>query len=269
MRYITRLLILLLLATSSLTKAQDSLIISNDIYRFADGVSYTYSQPLRWKQKNWITWAGLLAGTALITLADEPVKDLFDGAEGKFFERIERIGFHYGKPYSAFAFTGTFYLGGLILNNRWAKDTGIGLGATLLTSGLLQTFMKDAVGRARPGTEVGPYRFKPFSQDVGYHSFPSGHMSVAFGISLVMARRIHYIPVKIFFYSLAASTAISRLYSDAHWISDIAFGGALAWFCGETVLKRLSVNRNRARRNNRLSWQVTPYPGGLSLVCKL
>ncbi|MBT1702216.1 phosphatase PAP2 family protein [Fulvivirgaceae bacterium PWU20] len=262
-------MILVLLIAGKTAKAQDSLIISNDIYRFADGVAYTYTQPLRWKQKNWITLAGLLAGTALVTLADKPVQDFFDGAEGKFYERIERIGFHYGKPYSAFTFTGTFYIGGLILNNRWAKDTGIGLGATLLTSGLLQTFLKDAVGRARPGTDVGAYRFKPFSQDVGYHSFPSGHMSVAFGISLVMAKRITYIPVKIFFYSLAASTAISRLYSDAHWISDIAFGGAIAWFCGETALRRLSVNTSRPRRNNSVSWHVTPYPGGLSLTCKL
>ena len=66
---------------------------------------------------------------------------------------------------------------------------------------------------------------------------------------------------------VAGTTAVSRLYSDSHWISDIAFGGMLAWFCADTAMTRIQMNRFRGvrRESNTLVWKVYPYPGGLTL----
>jgi membrane-associated phospholipid phosphatase len=235
-----------------------------DAYRFVDGAIFTYSRPVHWKQKDWLIFGGVVAATAAVTLIDEPVKDLFAGMDNQFLDAVERVGYHYGKPYSAFTFTGGFYLYGLIFNNRWAKDTGIALGVTMLTTGFLQTTMKYAVGRSRPDVEAGPYTFKPFSSNAGYHAFPSGHFAVAFGISLVLAKRVDNIPLKVFLYSLSATSAISRIYNESHWMSDIVFGGAMSWFFSETIMKRLELTQGKNKK--KITWNAHPFPGGLRLT---
>lgn len=256
----------ILFAPVSSLSAQDSLHWS-DTYRFVDATIYTYSQPVRWKQKQWLTFSGIIAGTAALTLLDKPVRELFLENSGSLPQFIEETGYHYGKPYSAFTFTGGFYLVGVILNDRWAKDTGLNLGVTLLTSGLLQTLLKGIVGRARPGTEAGPYAFKsPSKGDAGYHSFPSGHSAVAFGISMVLARRIQSTPIRIFLYALAASTTLSRLHTDDHWFSDMAFGAALAWACDKAVSRRLSHNGRALSQFSRINWSVSPTLQGVGVV---
>lgn len=86
-----------------------------------------------------------------------------------------------------------------------------------------------------------------------------------------MARRVDNVPLKVVFYSLAGITAVSRMYSDSHWISDVGFGGMLAWFCADTAIERLQLNRMRPlqKRDNTFVWKVYPYPGGVTLRASL
>jgi membrane-associated phospholipid phosphatase len=238
-----------------------------DIVRGLDAVGTTFSSPARWKGKDWITLGGVIVGTAVVTLADEPVREIMLDAKTPFLHGFERVGFHYGKPYSAIAITGGFYLTGIILKDEWAKETGLMLASGLTTGSIMQTILKTAVGRARPATELGNYSAEPFSSKPAFHAFPSGHTSVALTISLVLARQVKSVPLKIVFYSLSALTATSRLYSDAHWISDITFGGAIGWFCADAAIKCISSNRYRSvvRKQKAFTVKVYPYPGGLSL----
>ena len=237
----------------------------SDLYKFGDGVIYSYSRPLHWKGNDLAKFAGLVGVTAAASLLDRPVKRLFENRNDNILNAIERTGYHFGKPYSAFIFTGGFYLFGLVTDNRWSKDTGILLGVTLLTSGVLQTLAKDAFGRARPDTGFDPYYFKPFSQDAGFHSFPSGHFAVAFGIAHIVANRTDSVPLKIVAYTLAGTTFVSRLYHDAHWFSDMIFGRALAYFFGNTAIKRFAIWEG-SREEKKVSWNLLPHPHGISIT---
>ncbi len=236
-----------------------------DTFRFVDGMVYTYTSPLRWKGKDWLKLGGVLAGTAALTLADQPIRNFWINQNSPFLDKVNTIGYHYGKPYTAFFFTGGFYLGGLIFKDDWARETGLMLGTALLSTGLMEMTLKPSIGRARPMTGESNYDLTFFNKQAAYHSFPSGHASMAFTISMVMARRVKSVPVKIFFYSLAASTVACRLYSDAHWISDIAFGGTIAWFCSDVALKRLTQNKFRPVGTRKFHWNVYPYPSGLTV----
>lgn len=238
-----------------------------DFLRFADASLYTWSGPLRWEGRDWIKLGGTIAGSALLALADQPIRDFWHQRSGPGWEAIETAGFHYGKPYAAFALTGGFYLSGIIFKNDWARETGLILGSAFLTSAAIQTLMKTAVGRARPGTNVGNGAFKPFSDLPDYHSFPSGHMQVALATALVLGRRVEHPALKVFFYAAAGSTFISRMHSDAHWISDLAFGGAISWFCADAVIKRMEYNKSNDpfQKRQRISWQLTPSVSGLAL----
>lgn len=258
------LLILILIPASLYAQPIDS-VRQSDSFRFVDGMFYTYGSPMRWKGKDWAKLGGVLAGTAVLTLVDNPVREFWLKQDSKVLDGINTVGYHYGKPYSAFLFTSGFYLGGLIFKDEWMRETGLILGTSLLSAGLMEMTLKPAIGRARPITGEGNYELTFFNKEAGFHSFPSGHASMAFTISMVMARRVHSVPVKVFFYSLAATTVACRLYSDAHWISDVAFGGTIAWFCSDVALKRLAENKFRQVGSRKFQWKVYPYPSGLTV----
>ena len=244
--------------------ATDS-VRQSDTFRFVDAMFYTYTSPTRWKGKDWAKLGGIIAGTAVLSLADDPIRNFWLGKKGEALDGINRIGYHYGKPYAGFALTGGFYAAGLIFKSEWARETALVLGTSLLSAGLMEMTLKPAIGRARPSTGEDNYTLTFFNPDAGFHSFPSGHASLAFTTSLVLARRVNNVPLKIVFYSMAATTVMCRLYSDAHWITDIGFAGAIAWFCSDVALKRLSENRFRPMNVRRFKWKVQPYPSGLTV----
>lgn len=261
------LLILCLLLPSCLSAQwQEEARLRPDILRFGDGVLYTFSAPGRWGGKDWIVLGGLVAGTTALTFLDEPVRGFWLEQDNRFMDGLGRIGYHFGKPYTAMSATAGFYVSGILFKSAWAKETGLILGTTLLTTGTLMGVLKNAAGRGRPAPGMDNLEFRPFTDAPAWHSFPSGHSAMGFGISVVLARRVESVPLKVTFYSLAGITAVSRMYSDSHWISDVGFGGMLAWFCADTALKRMQMNRFRTPgRPKVLVWNVYPYPGGVTL----
>lgn len=242
---------------------------TNDIIRFADGVVHTIIAPVRWKGNDWLKVGGVLAGSALVSLADKPVRSFWQDRDSKAWDAVQTAGFHYGKPYAAFIMTGGFYASGLIFKSEWAKETGIVLAAAYLTSGAIQTIMKTAIGRARPVAGEGPWKFKPGSPEGHYHSFPSGHIQIAMVSAMVLGQRVDNPYLKTALYATGGVTLVSRMYSDSHWISDMAFGAAISWFCTKAVLNRMDANRyNNPLKKNNIAWTFTPTMNGLGLTGK-
>jgi membrane-associated phospholipid phosphatase len=180
--------------------------------------------------------------TAAVSLIDQPVNQFWSNKNDPVLDAINEVGYAYGKRYSAFIFATGFYLTGLVIKDEWTKETGLILGTALLTSGLLQSTLKPLVGRARPENRSGSYDFHLL-----LHSFPSGHVVMAFTISFVLAERINNVPIRILFYALAASTAMCRLYSNNHWLSDVWFGASAAWFIGSVPIRDILQTRNQQK----------------------
>jgi membrane-associated phospholipid phosphatase len=68
-------------------------------------------------------------------------------------------------------------------------------------------------------------------------SFPSGHSTVAFAIATVVATSYNKtIWVPIVCYTLAGLTALSRVYQNDHWFSDVFVGSALGFAIGKTII---------------------------------
>jgi membrane-associated phospholipid phosphatase len=263
-----RIVVIVLLLLPSLAVAQyDSVKRRIDPLRFADAVVNTYTSPIRWKGNDWLKVGTIVGSTALLTLADNPVRNFWLQQSGSALDAVHDVGYHYGKPYCTFMISGSLYAAGFLFKNEWARETGLALTTALVTSGLLEMGLKPLIGRARPGRGEGNYRLDFMNDRVSFHSFPSGHASMAFTVSFVMAKSTKNIPLKVFFYSLAGATTVCRLYADAHWISDVAFGAVLAWFCSEAALKRLALNKFR-KPNKKTQWNLTPYPGGVTLRAK-
>ena len=163
--------------------------------------------------------------------------------------------------------SGVVYLTGLAVQSDDIRTTGRELLETLALAGVTSTALKIIVGRSRPFTGSGPYTFHPISLKNEFNSLPSGHTTVAFAISSVLASRIDHPLASILLYGAATCTAFSRMYHDQHWFSDTFLGAAIATATGMWVVKRDEERKtNRSRSDNGLF--ISPNIGGISLTYK-
>ncbi len=91
-------------------------------------------------------------------------------------------------------------------------------------SGLLVTFLKHAIGRARPVHfgEIGAYAFDPFSGESSFASFPSGHATTMGAIVMIL---VLLLPMTRFLVvPLGLALAMTRVVLSSHYPSDVLAG---------------------------------------------
>lgn len=99
----------------------------------------------------------------------------------------------------------------------------------LLTTGILVLLIKHIFGRARPimWQWLESYGFRFFMNDASYWSFPSGHATTAFTVTFVLMAMF---PRKSFLWLIfGVLLGLSRIMVNAHYLSDVIAGAALAW----------------------------------------
>ncbi|MCX6165921.1 MAG: phosphatase PAP2 family protein, partial [Ignavibacteriae bacterium] len=148
--------------------------------------------------------------------------------------------------------------------DEYVRETGRMIFEAVLFSGIITDVTKVIAGRSRPYTERGPYFYKMFTFDEGSLSFPSGHSTVAFAVSSVLANRLHNVYASIGLYTLSTVTALSRIYSDKHWASDVVLASAIGYFVGDYI----SSDKKNCNSKNKVSYNIYPTFSGLGLkVC--
>ncbi len=230
-KFIFLFLIILLIQTHAQNKF--------DLPQFADETFQFVKQPLIWEGNDWIKLG--LAGTAtfLMVQADQPIRDFFGiNSEYKKSAPME-LGRMYGELYSPVAIAGLFGVHSLINDDKSTRKIAFEILQTTFYAGIITTALKFAIGRTRPFVEAGPKSFGNWSVfDDTYHSLPSGHTTVAFSISTVLANNTKSDLLKIFAYLPAVLTAISRVYQDDHWASDVLLGGIVGYTTGSWVTSK-------------------------------
>lgn len=107
--------------------------------------------------------------------------------------------------------------------------------------------LKELTGRATPDKRQGTTHFRPFSGlDT---SFPSAHAAASFAVATVFAERFEP-PVAWLAYGLASAVAVSRVYTDKHFASDVVVGGLIGWGLGKFLSRRHGVDPSE--------WRVRP-----------
>ena len=155
----------------------------------------------------------------------------------EFFRKITEIGD------STWYFVMAFFLFCLSfwskkkVNKNWKhyckkfNQASLFLFASILITGLLTQIIKHFVGRPRPNhaSENNFIDLNLFSFDSSFHSFPSGHTSTIFTISLFFS--IFTPKIKYFYFLFAAIVSLSRVAVGAHYFTDI-IGGIVMSFIG-------------------------------------
>jgi len=125
---------------------------------------------------------------------------------------------------------------GLINKNNKIRTIGLQLAEATFYAGGINFLFKSLIGRTRPLVNDGHKNFDPFKFSFNQTSLPSGHSTLAFAFSTVMADKIDNIFWMVGWYGAASVVGISRVYNDKHWVSDVVLGGAIGYFVGRFVL---------------------------------
>jgi membrane-associated phospholipid phosphatase len=115
---------------------------------------------------------------------------------------------------------------------RWGSSPGLVVAsqcavafiASLAIGSLILHTIKLFFGRRRPRDdfEMGQYGFMPFSFDLQYNSFPSGH-SLTIMCVAVIASAVWPMLAPLWF-AIALGLALVRALLTAHYLSDVFFG---------------------------------------------
>jgi membrane-associated phospholipid phosphatase len=167
---------------------------------------------------------------------------------------------------------GGMYLGGRIAKNRKLASLGLHGTEALIVGEATASILKELVGRQRPFVtprDPNNYKFlRGFRGGYDYQSFPSGHAVAAFAAAAAVtsetsrnAPNTRWIVGPVM-YGGAALVAVSRMYNNQHWASDVLIGAGIGTFAGLKV-----VRYNDAHPGNRadrlfLTGSLSPTPEG-------
>lgn len=99
--------------------------------------------------------------------------------------------------------------------------------------------LKPAIGRRRPGAG-GAWTFKPFGPADGrWRAFPSAHTVHATALAAGIAAEVRRPWVTAVGATAAAIVGVQRVYTGAHWPSDVVAGGIIGVAVGGGVVRWL------------------------------
>jgi membrane-associated phospholipid phosphatase len=107
-------------------------------------------------------------------------------------------------------------------------ETSLKAGAYALGASLMTRF---AVGRARPYQELGNASFDGFNTGAFQSGFTSNHVSLAFALATPFAQK-HDMP---WLYGVAGLSAVGRIQSREHWLSDTVASAFMGYAIGTLV----------------------------------
>jgi membrane-associated phospholipid phosphatase len=217
----------------------------NDVKQLWYDFLRVYPRSFTWITSHWKISIVLLFILFSAFYLDNAFRFIVLGFRREPFDTIADFGRWYGNgPPTLFLFL-IFYLSGLLFKKAAVRNIGLLIGETYVYSGLVTLIFKSFFGRWRPFTLHGDFSFYGITAGPNEQlSFSSGHASVSFALSCVLASTTDNIYLKTFYYMLAVITGLSRMYHDQHWLSDVVMGSYIGILIS-TMLIQMHKERHR------------------------
>ena len=194
-------------------------------------------------EKNNIKLISIFSATTIsLFLVDENIKNYVQKNKSKQFENFLFYPEKMGDGRYILGLSGIFILSGVTFNDKKILKLGIYTTETFFISGNLVSLIKFITGRARPYTEKGSFYFEPFNTKTAYTSFYSGHTTVAFAFASTISHFTKNIYISSFLYAVATLVGIQRIYSNAHYSSDVFAGAFIGILIGKKVIELNEAN---------------------------
>ena len=239
------------------TNAQTDSIFISDINNALKVSADFYTSPLKFDTEDWIKFSAVVGLTGIATLADRDIRNFSLRNQSRVANNLFDADKYYYTEFAGVSIL-AFYGYGLIAENNSIRKLAVKLTEATFLATSLTIVTKTVVGRGRPYKQDSQYYTNPFTLDNDYNSFPSGHTTLAFAYSTVMANEVDNIFWKVGWYTAAGLVGYARIYHNQHWFSDVLMGAAIGYFSGEFV------NNHDSNNNEKTKISLFPYPGGLA-----
>jgi membrane-associated phospholipid phosphatase len=219
--------------------------------------------PGHFSGRDWLYTGAIIAGTAVLFSADEPVRKIAKRQHGPILDDVARFS-NVGVTQVEIEIGPVIWAGGLILRNESIRMAGLEMFESLAFSSALTNILKVSFGRSRPYLNQGAFKYRPFhaSMSGDWASMPSGHTTAAFAMYSALAAHLHNTWASIGLYGLATVQGLARIYSDVHWTSDVFLGAAIGTVIGNAVVHM------HEKRDAASHWELGLAPGGVMLAIK-
>jgi membrane-associated phospholipid phosphatase len=195
-----------------------------------------WNVPKSFQKDDWIKLGVITSVTGMLFFIDDDIQQFALKHQNSRNDRIFNLDKIYGNKYTIAMTVGIYGLG-FIFDEPEIRRMGLNSFESFLYSALLMSTLKMAFGRHRPDVGDGQWFFEPGQIKDPYQSLPSGHATVSVAVSTAMAKSIDNVLWKIFWYSGGALVAMSRVYHNRHWVSDVFFGAAIGYYVADFVVK--------------------------------
>jgi len=240
-----------------------------DLKQGVKSVGYSFSRPFHWRKKDFNTLGTIIIGSLALSTIDEEASTLLIKNEPHVPNFFQEAGTRFGSPQVYFITNATLYGVGLFSRNQKLRKMSVLIISSSFTTGLIQSFTKTAIGRARPQNEnLSSTDFKFWSNESKYHSFPSGHTVLSITMAHSIAKQFNNPWSKVGIYSLGAVAPISRLFAGAHWLTDVGIATVLSIAVVDSVDKFLFKTKayDYPKKNKHISWNVTFSGNKMGLI---
>ncbi len=218
-----------------------------------------YSAPARWMTRDWITF-GVVGGlTAGFYLTDGYINDMMLRNRNPFLNEVSVFAERFGNRDIVIPALAGLFITGYLADSPRLREIGLYSFESALFASVCYQVVQMLSQRKRPGEGREYDDWGGPSLNLRAMSFPSGHTTLAFSVMTVIARLFErestIIPVAA--YGIASLTALSRLYDNRHWASDVFLGASIGYFVASAV-----VRLHRERPAAMPTVRAVPYMDG-------
>jgi len=191
-----------------------------------------HDAPLAGHTIRWYEPLAVIGGIGLLSSLDQPIANRVRDGRSSSALSVANGWARIGTPVVYGPVTLGILAGGLISHNSKVTHSGLRLAFSLALAGAAYGGLNSTFGRERPNANTSAFDFDPGHFD---RAFPSGHTTMAFAMATSLADDVHPIWAKIGLYGAATGVAVSRVYQEQHWFSDVV-GGAVVGFASAKLV---------------------------------
>jgi len=194
--------------------------------------------PLAGHTIRWYEPLAVIGGIGLLSTLDQPIANRVRDGRSSTALSVANGWARIGTPVVYGPVTLGILAGGLISHNSKVTHSGLRLAFSLALAGAAYGGLNSTFGRERPNANTSAFDFDPGHFD---RAFPSGHTTMAFAMATSLADDVHPTWAKIGLYGAATGVAVSRVYQEKHWFSDVVGGAVLGFASAKVVSGRWRV----------------------------
>jgi len=225
--------------------------------------------PRHWGAPEFIKAGGVTAAALLLYKFDKEIIEFAQKQRTLHRNKIAKAVKLAGEGELGTAMLGTYFLYGYIFNDYRARRCALLGLKSFSIAAIFTEILKHLGHRKRPSASDDPYVWSGPSLYKWRKSFPSGHATAAFSICTAIAESYEgNLPLGISLYTLATLSALSRVYDNRHWASDVLVGAAIGYATAKAVIaldkKRNStvlifptIDNNTTTINTRIVFTIT------------